>query len=184
MRNTVLARRYAKALFDLALEKQVLDDIHKEVISFSELIDDNQDLRLFFFAQDISNQQKAAILKQLLDKKVTKIFQNFMQVLVKKGRASVYPTVVEELGRLVDQHYKLIHAITTTAVAMEDELQERLKTALDGLYEGDVDISNKVDPSILGGIIVQVEGQVLDGSLYNQLQRLKKSMIEKDFESA
>jgi F-type H+-transporting ATPase subunit delta len=106
-----------------------------------------------------------------------------MQVFVKKGRASVYPTVVVEFGKLVDKHYKRMHAITTTAVAMEDELQNRLKTALDGLYEADVGISNKVDPSILGGIIVQVEGQVLDGSLFNQLQRLKKSMIEKDFET-
>jgi len=183
LRDTVLARRYAKALFDLALEKQVLDDIHKEVVTFSELLKNNQDLRLFFFAQDISHKQKANILARLLDHKVSKIFQNFMLILVRKGRASVFPTVVEELARLVDKYYKRIHAMTTTAVAIEDGLRERLKTTLDGIYGADVSISNKVDPAILGGIIVRIEGQVLDGSLYHQLQRLKKAMLEKKFES-
>jgi len=79
-----------------------------------------------------------------------------MNVLLKKGRASIYPSVVEEFRQLIDRYKKRIHADTTTAVGMEENLYNRLKTALDKKFGADVDISNSVDPGILGGIIVNI----------------------------
>jgi F-type H+-transporting ATPase subunit delta len=178
-----LARRYAGALFDLALEKTVLPDIHEELLSFLELLNKNQDFRLFFNAQDVSNQQKADVVGKVLDHQASERFRNFLYVLLRKGRAEIYPTVVAEFTRLVDKYNKRIHATTTTAVALDEGLRSRLKSALDSMFSADVGITNNVDPAILGGIIVQVEGRILDGSLQNQLQRLKKSMIESGHES-
>jgi F-type H+-transporting ATPase subunit delta len=183
LRNTVLARRYAKALFELAVEKSMLAQIHGELNEFSDLLEAQGPLRLVFYAQDISTHQKTEAVAQLLSGKVSSTMLNFLRVLLAKGRATVWPTVVVEFGHLVDRHEKRIQAIATTAVAMEKELHSRLKAGLDQAFGADVAIANQVDSGILGGLIVQVGGQVLDGSLRSQLQRLKQSLVSSSVES-
>jgi F-type H+-transporting ATPase subunit delta len=176
LRNTVLARRYAKALFQLAVEKDRLEQIHKELLQFADLVNDEQQLGSVFFAQDISKKQKRDILDELLDGKLSAVLLYFLRVLLENGRASVFPTIVDEFTRLVDKYDKRIQATATTAVAMSETLQSRLKMILDKTFAADVSITNRIEPDILGGIIVQIEGQVLDDSLHNQLRRLQQTI--------
>ncbi len=179
MKERVLARRYARALFELAAERGVMDRIHEDVRALRSAVQQSADLRLVFHSQEISKQEKQAVIAALLQGKASPLFLNFFQVLLRKSRERLYETVASEFDALVDRHRKKLHAATVTAVPLDSAFLGKLKSLLDRTYQADVDIECRVDPSILGGIVVRVDGQVFDGSLQSQLRRLRSQLSER-----
>ncbi|MCH8871425.1 ATP synthase F1 subunit delta [candidate division KSB1 bacterium] len=177
MKNTVLARRYAKALFELAVERKILDTIQNEVRSFSQSLDDNLQFRLFFFAQDVRKKQKREKIEELMQDRVSNVFFNFVLVLLKKNREFIFPEIVKEFQSIVDKHHRKINALAITAQPLDEKSSSKLKSLLDKTFDADVRIKNDIDASILGGIVVNVEGHVFDGSLQSQLARLKDDLV-------
>lgn len=177
MKNTVLARRYAKALFELAVERKILDTIQNEVRSFSQSLDDNLQFRLFFFAQDVSKKQKREKIEELMQDRVSNVFFNFVLVLLKKNREFIFPEIVKEFQSIVDKYHRKMNALAITAQPLDEKSSAKLKSLLDKTFDADVRIRNDIDASILGGIVVNVEGHVFDGSLQSQLARLKDDLV-------
>ncbi len=177
MKNTVLARRYAKALFELAVERKILDTIQNEVRSFSQSLDDNLQFRLFLFAQNISKKQKHERIERLIQDQVSNVFFNFVLVLLKKNREFIFPEIAKEFQYTVDKHHRKINALAITAIPLDEKSSANLKSLLDKTFDADVQIKNDIDASILGGIVVNVEGHVFDGSLQSQLARLKDDLV-------
>ena len=177
MKDTVLARRYAKALFELAVEKKILETIQNEVRSFSQSLDDNLQFRLFLFAQNISKKQKREKIERLIQDQVSNVFFNFVLVLLKKNREFIFPEIAKEFQYIVDKHHRKINALAITAIPLDEKSSANLKSLLDKTFDADVQIKNDIDASILGGIVVNVEGHVFDGSLQSQLARLKDDLV-------
>ena len=177
MRNTVLARRYARALFELAAERNILETIRNEVAFFARNLSENQDFRHFLFAQDVTKKQKRETIEKLIQDNVSNVFFNFILVLLKKNREFIFPEIAGEFKKLLDKYHRKIQASAITAQPLETELTSKLKSLLDKNFEADVQIENVVDPSILGGIVVNIEGHIFDGSLQSQLARLKDNLI-------
>ncbi|MFQ5750457.1 MAG: ATP synthase F1 subunit delta [bacterium] len=179
MKENVLARRYARALFELAKERKILTNIRHEMEFFDESIDKNQDLRLLLSSHEISKKEKIKTIEKLLQDRVSNVFFNFILLLLKKNREVLYSAIAREFGVLFDKFNKRVRAKTITAVPLDAKLIYTLKNRLDRAYSADVQIDSLTDPSILGGIIVNVEGQVFDGSLQSQLSRLRYQLTEK-----
>jgi len=177
LKNTVLARRYAKALFELAVEKKILDTIQNEVAFFSQSLDDNIQFRLFLFAQNISKKQKREKIERLIQDQVSNVFFNFVLVLLKKNREFIFPEIAKEFQNFVDKHHRKINALAITAQPLDEKSSSKLKSLLDKTFDADVQIQNDIDSTILGGIVVNVEGHVFDGSLQSQLARLKDDLV-------
>ena len=179
MKNTVLARRYAKALFEIASERKVLERLLNEVHSFSQSLDENPRFRFFLYSQDISQKEKTNKIEQVLQDRVSNIFFNFLLVLLRKKREFIFADIAREFQLLVDKFNKKIRASATTAFPLDAKMLSNLKSILDQAFGLDVQIDNQVDATILGGIIVNVDGKLLDGSLRYQLQTLKRQLLEK-----
>lgn len=178
MKDTVLARRYARALFEIAQEQNILDSVHREIVSFEESLQTNEGFRLFLYSQDLSKKEKKEKLERVLQDRISNIFFNFLLVLLRKGRELIFESVAFEFNRLVDKNNRKVRATTTTAIPLDGPAATQLKSLLDAAFKADVEIQNRVDESILGGIIVNVDGQLLDGSIKNQLMRLASHLSE------
>ena len=178
MRNTVIARRYARALFELARARDILGSITHEITSFEESLQSNAGFRTFLASQGVSKQEKRAKLETVLQDRMSNVFFNFLLVLLRKNRETIFADIAREFRQMVDQYYKRTHASATTAVPLDDKSMSQLKSALDSALGMNVQVENNVDESILGGIIVNVKGQLLDGSLRSQLERLKARLIQ------
>lgn len=172
MKHTVLAKRYARALFEIAREENILDTVEREIVSFEESLQNNAAFRLFLYSQDLSKKEKKEKLERVLQDRISNIFFNFLLVLLRKGRELIFESVATEFGRLVDRNNRKVRANTITAIDLDAASATRLKSVLDAAFNADIEIQNKVDDSILGGIIVTVDGQLLDGSIKSQLSRL------------
>ncbi len=179
MKDIVLARRYARALLDIAVERDILGKIHQEVTFFRETLEKNHDLRLFLYSQEVSSKEKKAAMERLLQDRVSNVFFNFILVLLRKNRQRLFPIIAQEFSALVDRRNKRLRAVSTTALPLDASTAAQLKSVLDKMFDADVTIENRVEPSILGGLIVNVEGRVLDGSLRSQLSRLKQRLTER-----
>jgi len=178
LKETVLAKRYAKALFEISHEKGHLEDIFHELETFGQAIERNENLRLFWYSQDINRKKKIETAEMLLNKRISDDLFRFILLLFKKNREYLFAVVVHEFKRLVDRFLKRVHATAITAFPLDEKPLTDLKTYLDSYFHADVDIENRVNTDILGGIIVNVEGRVFDGSLHSQLMRLKQQLKE------
>lgn len=180
MKDRVLARRYAKALLYIAKERDVLDSVSNEVNAFNIGLQENPRFRLFLYSQDKSVKEKTKKLEEVLQDKVSNIFFNFLLVLLNKKREFIFTEIAREFQLMVDKYNKKTRAFATTAIPLDEKSLSSLKSVLDKAFALDVQLENKVDESILGGVIVSIDGKLLDASIKNHLQLLKSELLDKD----
>ncbi len=176
MRPHPLARRYARALFELSLEKQILEQVSEEVKSFGQILERESRLRANLFSPEVDKKQKRQVLEVLFRNKVSNLFYDFLLLLVNKGRQRYFPEIVFEFAHFYDLKLNRMRATITTAIPMEASAVEETRRLLSQLMQAEIVINNKVDSAILGGIIIQIGGKVIDGSLMHQLEMMRKQM--------
>jgi len=182
VRTHLLARRYARALYELALERNCLDIVAKEIESFSILLNRNARLRAYLFSPQVEKRRKMGIMDELTKTRFSSLMHNFLALLVRKGRQGFINEIAFEFGRLLDKKRKRIRATITTVISLSSGSIEKLKQTLAQALNAEVVLESKVDPSILGGLIVNLDGKVVDGSIRHQLQRLAKFLKNENLE--
>jgi F-type H+-transporting ATPase subunit delta len=171
-----LAKRYAKALFELAAEQQLLEKARGEVHAVAALVEKNKRLRAYLFSPEIEKSQKLKVVETIFKKKVSPLFYHFLLLLVDKGRQVFLPEIVFEMDRLYDRAHRRKRVVVRTAVPLDDEEYKDIESTLAKSFDSELVIEYKTDPDILAGMIVQVEGKVIDWSLRQQLTMLKRKL--------
>jgi F-type H+-transporting ATPase subunit delta len=177
VKQTILARRYAKALFAVGKEQGTFDD-YNEVLqglaamyaSVPEVVDA---LTNRLYPMDIREKVMAGMISSM---GVDKVMGNFLNLLVQKTRAEILPEIAEEFKIMVDDEKNISHGSVISAVELSDELQAKVQATLEKLTGKKVELTTSVDPSIIGGVIAKVGDLVLDGSIKAQLAGLKDSI--------
>lgn len=177
MRQTVLAKRYAKALFELATERKILETTAREIRLFQELLQGNEDLRHFFLSPEISRERKIETLEKNFQDRFSGLFLNFLFVLLQKGRQEIFDEISLEFERLFDKHLNRVRAKAVTAIPLTPKDLEDIGDRLAKQYKATFELENQVDPEVLGGVILQIDGRVIDASLLTQLQKLKHHLV-------
>ena len=177
MKQTILARRYAKALFAVGKENdayeaynEILQGVAGLYISTPEVADA---LTNPLYPIDVREKVMAGLIDSI---GVDKVSANFLNLLVEKKRAEILPEIAEEFQAMVDEEKNISHGTVTSAVELSDELQAKIQAALEKLTGKKVELSTSVDPSLIGGIVAKVGDLVLDGSIKTQLAGLKDSI--------
>ncbi len=177
MKDTILARRYAKALFALAQERNVLDKIRSELHSFAAMLEENKEFADFFRSPENSRTAKCAAVEKIFQDRFSSLFFNFLLLIIQKGRHHAVPDVVRAFDELHDRHHRRARALAITAVPMDTKLADDLRDRLAKSMNMHIELENQVDPAILGGIVLNLDGKVLDGSVKQQLERLRQEFL-------
>ncbi|TXF91272.1 ATP synthase F1 subunit delta [Neolewinella aurantiaca] len=179
MTNQQVATRYAKSLLDLALERNELNAIKGDVDSLVEM-GANRDLALVLQSPVINTTKKKAIFAELLDKAgAQELTKTFVSTLIGKGREADLVGILNAF----DEQYKSLNKITTvnvtSATALDDSSLQTIKSQLAaaGKTEANIEIVTKVDPSILGGFILEFDGKVYDASVAHKLNEIRKELV-------
>lgn len=169
-----LAKRYAKATFELADEQDQLDSVYSELTSLRQVYVDNPGLASAFSGVDLSVDDKKQLLTSL-QKGTSELVNNLLQMLFDYGRLSILVEIVDDFERRYDARRKLMHAKVTTAVALSDSQKSALKDNLAQRFgASEIDLQERVDPQILGGVIVSVNHQTLDGSIRTKIEQIRR----------
>lgn len=173
---TSFAKRYAQAVFEIALESKKLEEWRSDLGKIAQLMVDAE------FAVLIENPKLPTELKpKLIQEKLGKINPlalNLAYLLMAKDKLKYADYIANEYERLLDDHYGITHAEVTTAIPLGDTDKQRLSHQLNTIAGKKVSVKLRVEPDILGGFIARIGDSLIDGSVRNKLNELKKSLAE------
>ena len=177
MKNDILARRYAKALFVVGKEENALDDYADTLQGFAMLYASTPEvvdgLTNKMYPADVRAQVMAEIVKSA---GVSDIMANFLNLLAEKNRADVLPEIAGAFQAMVDEERNICQGVVVSAKELHPDMQEKAKETLEKITGKQVVLKTEIDESIIGGIIAKVGDLVLDGSIKTQLEGLKESI--------
>lgn len=174
-----MAGRYATALFELALEEKKLDAVKADLDSFDALIAGNPDLdRLVRSPVFSADEQKKALDAVLKKAGIKGIAANFLNVLAANRRLFAVRDTIKGFRKLLAQHKGEVTAEVTAAEKLSDTQLTALKGALKSVTGKDVDLNVRVDPAIIGGLVVKLGSRMVDASLRTKLNSIKYAMKE------
>ncbi len=172
-----VAGRYARALFDLATENKAVADVASSLSSFQGLIDESEDLQRLMRSPVFKAEDQAAAIEAIASKAGIKgLALNFLKVMGSNRRLAAVPAAISAFHLLVSQSKGETTAEVTSAEKLSAKQLADLKAALKAASGSDVAIDAKVDPAILGGLIVKVGSRMMDNSLRTKLNSLKVAM--------
>jgi F-type H+-transporting ATPase subunit delta len=171
--------RYATALFELARDEKSVDAVKADLDRFDALLGDSADLRRLVRSPVFSADTQLKALIAVLDKAgITGIAANFLKVLTRNRRLFAITDVIRAFRALVAKFKGEASADVTVAERLSDRNLDALKTALKSVTGKDVALNVKVDPSIIGGLVVKLGSRMVDSSLRTKLNSIKHAMKE------
>jgi F-type H+-transporting ATPase subunit delta len=178
VKHTILARRYAKALFSLGKEGGNTEGYSAMITGIAGLYDDStagvgDAVTNPLYPIDVRQKVMAKIAESV---QAGAIMTSFLNLLIEKKRADILPDIAYEMQLMVDKDQNISHGSIISAVVLEGALLENIQATLEKLTGNRVILETQVDPSIIGGIIAKVGDLVLDGSIKTQLNGLKESI--------
>jgi F-type H+-transporting ATPase subunit delta len=170
-------RVYAQALFEVAKEKGRLDAIGEQLAQFADALDSSRELRTFFFSPYFSSAEKVDGLRRAIDGADPE-FVNFLELLIEKHRMPEIFRIRRQFDEMWKQENKRIDVTVTSAVELDPAVIEKIGEEIERQTGRKVELSSRVDDEILGGIVLQVGNMVLDASIRNRLEKLRKSVAQ------
>ncbi len=177
MKQTILAKRYAKALFAIGKEDDKYEAYNEALQGLAALFESHPEvedaLTNPLYPLDVREKAMGAIVDSM---DADKVMGNFLNLLVQKKRAAILPEIAEVFQIMVDEDKNISHGTVVSAVELETDLQNKIQDTLEKITGKKVELTVSVDPSIIGGVIAKVGDLVLDGSIKTQLASLKGSI--------
>lgn len=170
-------RRYARALFALASEENNQEQVGQALATVAETFTEPQ---LAAFAENTSLDQRTrrAVVKEIASAAGTpRVLANFLGVLAENNRLTALAAIAVEYGRLDDRRLGRVRASVKSARPLSEEGRRRIHEALERRTGKHVISQDVIDPDLLGGVVVEIQGRVFDGSVRTRLERLKRSLV-------
>ncbi len=172
-----LADVYARSLFEVALEQGKLDELREQLGQFADALDQNRELAVFFFSPYFSTQEKEDSLTRILDG-ADEVFLNFLELLIENHRMPVIFRTRQQFERMWEKENQMLPVDITSAIALDEATTESLGRRIGERTGRTVRLAAHVDPDILGGIVLRVGNSILDASIRNRLEQLRRHVAQ------
>jgi F-type H+-transporting ATPase subunit delta len=182
MPNPRLAGRYAKSLLDLAVEKNEAEPVYQDVVLMNTLIRSSPEFERVLKSPVIKGDKKEKIIGALTRDKLGIILSSFIRLLVKKGREFYLPEIITSFIKQYKDHKGIHIVLLTTAVPLTEDIKSVIVHKIsESAHLKEVELNTKVNPDIIGGFIIEVDGQLIDASILYDLNAIKKQFESNDF---
>jgi F-type H+-transporting ATPase subunit delta len=172
-----IAQVYSRSLFEVAKEHGNLDLIRDQLGQFTDALEQNRELAIFFFSPYFSTEEKKQGLNRALVD-ADPVFRNFLELLIENHRMPVIYRARRQFEALWDVEHRLLPVDVTSAVPLDPAVSEELERKIREQTGQNVELTSTVDPDILGGIVLRVGNSILDASISNRLQQLRREVAK------
>jgi ATP synthase F1 delta subunit len=170
-----VAATYAEALFEAATDKDAVEPVAADIAAFAEAVRESAELRAVLSSPEVDRRAKKAAVAGLTED-AHPIAANFLQVLIDRGRMAEFPEIARALQERVARAEHLLQVEAITAVPMTEDLRKRVVQRIQGQTGATVELTESVDPDIVGGLVLRIGGVVVDGSLRRRLEELRHTL--------
>ena len=170
--------RYATSLLDIAIEKNIVETVSRDVELIHSTMESSRQLQLALASPVVKSNIKLAVLEGIFDGKVGDEMMKFLKFLVEKKRENLLNSIASIYIELRDKYLGIVNVNVRTAVKFADEQMSLLKSNFENYLNKKVKINFSIDSATIGGFIAQVGDTVFDASLSHQLELLKKQLLK------
>jgi F-type H+-transporting ATPase subunit delta len=170
-----IADVYARALFEVARENDVLDRVHDELGEFADALEKDRNLQVFLFSPYFSSEEKQDGVRRIVTDADERLL-NFLELLAERHRMPVLFRIRRVFDSLWAEENRLLPVTVTSAVELDEELVTSIGERIEEQTGRQVELSSNVDPDVLGGLQVRVGNMVLDATVRNRLEQLRKQV--------
>jgi F-type H+-transporting ATPase subunit delta len=170
-----IAEVYARALFEVARDNDVLDRVHDELGEFADALDETRELQVFLFSPYFSSEEKKDGITRIVSDADERLV-NFLQLLAERHRMPALFRIRRSFDSMWAEENKLLPVTVTSAVELDESLVQDIGKSIEDQAGRRVELSSKVDPDVLGGLQVRVGNMVLDATVRNRLEQLRKQV--------
>jgi len=174
------AMRYARALFDVALQEADVQQVERELTEFASIVEGHEGLQRVLANPAVPVPRKRAVMEELLARTggITPALSKLLLMLAERDRLMLLPQVASGYRARLLEHAKVVRAEVTTAIPLTPDRLSTLQQGLSAATGQQVQLDSRVDPEILGGAVTRIGSTVYDGSLRRQLQKMKEAISQ------
>lgn len=177
MLSASVARRYARALFDLGRERNQVEELGQDLERVLKTMETSRDLRALWEHREVAPRLKRALLQQYFAGKVSDLVLNFLYVLIAKRREAWLPRIYEQYINLADEALGRVEVEVRSAVPLADDMMGGLEKRLSKRLGKQIKFVRRVDPALLGGLVLRVGDVLMDGSVRTRLKRMRQRLV-------
>ena len=166
---------YSRALFEIAKEHDALDEIHDQLGEFTDALNENRDLQVFLFSPYFSSEEKKDGIGKVVDG-ANEQFENFLKLLAERHRMPALFRIRRAFDEMWREENQLLPVSVTSAVDLDESLVKDIGKRIEDQTGRKIELSANVDPEVLGGLVLRVGNMVLDASVRNRLDRIRKQV--------
>jgi F-type H+-transporting ATPase subunit delta len=181
MKDTKVASRYAKSLLELAMEKGDLEQVKDDMNLIADTCKNSKDFRAFINNPIIKSDKKVAILEEIFGKKINAVSAQFIKLITKKKRESYLESIAKQFLKQYNQHKQILTAVVTTAAGLDETLKQKVLQMVIDSTKWEVELVEKIEPSIIGGFILEYSDKRIDTSISQKLNRLRREFKENPY---
>jgi F-type H+-transporting ATPase subunit delta len=178
-RDTVVAKRYAKALFEVASQEKVTLEVEQDLKAIVGAIQSDNEIERFFTTPNISDSDKLNCLNRALQGKLSQSVMNTVELLVKRRRTDIFPDLLESYVKLMGESLGMADAMVYSTYPLDESEKEAVAAEFGLVAHKSIRVNNMIDKSLLGGLKVVIGDTLYDGSISGKLARLEKSFNDK-----
>ncbi len=172
-----IAQVYARSLFEVAGEHDVLEPVREQLGQFADALNDNREVAIFFFSPYFSTEEKKDGLERMV-KDAEPVFMNFLQALIERHRMPAIFRIRTRYEQLWDEENRLLPVVLTSAIELDEATVRSIVGRIGEQTGNKIELTSTVDPEILGGLVLRVGNFILDASIRNRLNQLRKQVAQ------
>ena len=174
----IVASRYAEALFQVGEETESTDKLYGELKAVVDIVKENKDFSNILRSPLVSKEEKKDLITKVFEGKLSQNMINFLKILADKDRLALLADIEKDFKVLLNEKNNILEGIVITAVPMKEEEVKELQTKLSTKYNKTVVLENEVDKSVLGGVLVRLGNEEIDGTVKNRLDKMKEQLSQ------
>ncbi|HSU80071.1 MAG TPA: F0F1 ATP synthase subunit delta [Candidatus Angelobacter sp.] len=174
--SDVIAKRYAHALYEVAEDRKSVDDVETQLILVHETVKTSKDLDAMLKSPRIKAEDKKAVLEQIFKDDVNPEVINVLKVMVDRKRETSMSHLAEEFTAIANEARGIADMYVTTAVPLSQEEEAKLADTFGKVVNKQLRVHSKIDPKVIGGVLVRIGNRVYDGTLAGKLNRFNQEL--------
>jgi F-type H+-transporting ATPase subunit delta len=177
MKNVKLSARYAKALFELAQEQNIIEQVRGDMFQLSKICKSNKDFRLLLTSPIIHPGKKQSVFNEIFSENFNKLSLAFINLIAKKRRESYLEEIAEKYEQIFKEFKNIKTAYIKAAIELDDQLKAKILELLRKKFNAEIELKTEVDKELIGGFVISVDDNLYDASILNKI-----NMLSRDFE--
>jgi len=176
MNDSKISVRYSRALFELAIEKNILDKVSQDMQFISEIcrLPETKELLV---SPIIKPSRKSDILRKMFESNVDKATLSLIYLVVKNGRANFIPAIARVFIGEAMKYKGITKSTLTTATPIDSKVKRQITDMISSVFKTEVELEENIDSEIIGGFILRVDDNYMDASVRNKLRKIKKELV-------